>query len=83
MTQITKASLLAGPSRGGVLSGGYDKLDPMPLDPRLLEILCCPACHGELAETAEGLHCQGCGLLYPIEDGIPVMLVDQAKKEAQ
>lgn len=52
----------------------------MPLDPRLLEILCCPACHGDLAEKPEGLHCQGCGLLYLIEDGIPVMLVDQAKK---
>jgi len=52
----------------------------MPVDPRLLEILCCPACHGDLAEEAEGLHCQECGLLYPIEDGIPVMLVDAAKK---
>jgi uncharacterized protein YbaR (Trm112 family) len=52
----------------------------MPLDPRLLEILCCPACHGDVVETAEGLLCKGCGLLYLIEDGIPVMLVDQAKK---
>jgi uncharacterized protein YbaR (Trm112 family) len=31
-------------------------------------------------EQPSGLHCQGCGLLYPIEDGIPVMLVDVAKK---
>lgn len=52
----------------------------MPLDPRLLEILCCPACHGDLLEQSDGLHCLGCGLTYPIEDGIPVMLVDQAKK---
>jgi uncharacterized protein YbaR (Trm112 family) len=52
----------------------------MPLDPRLLEILCCPACHGDLVEQPEGLHCQTCGLLYPIEDGIPVMLVDAAKQ---
>jgi len=56
------------------------------LDPRLLEILCCPAefnggpCHGDLKETPEGLHCMKCGLLYPIEDGIPVMLADHAKK---
>ncbi len=55
----------------------------MPLDPRLLEILCCPACHGDLAERPDGLRCQGCGLLYPIEDGIPVMLVDRAQKEAK
>lgn len=56
------------------------------LDPRLLEILCCPAqldagpCHGDLEETPDGLLCGKCGLLYPIEDGIPVMLADHAKK---
>jgi uncharacterized protein YbaR (Trm112 family) len=56
------------------------------LDPRLLEILCCPAqfngeaCHGDLKETSESLLCGKCGLLYPIEDGIPVMLVDHAKR---
>lgn len=56
------------------------------LDPRLLEILCCPAdpngepCHGDLKETPDGLLCSKCGLLYPIEDGIPVMLADHAKK---
>ena len=59
-----------------------DKLNAMPLDPRLLDILCCPACHGELLEKPEGLHCQVCGLLYPIEDGIPVMLIDHAKQVA-
>jgi len=52
----------------------------MPLDPRLLEILCCPACRGDVVEQAEGLHCLECGRLYPIEDGIPVMLVDAATK---
>ena len=54
----------------------------MALDPRLLDILCCPACHGDVAEKADGLLCQACGLLYPIEDGIPVMLVDAAKPVA-
>jgi uncharacterized protein YbaR (Trm112 family) len=59
------------------------------LDPRLLEILCCPAeyagqpCHGELAEGPDGLRCGKCGLLYPVEDGIPVMLQDHAIKEAR
>ena len=54
------------------------------LDPRLLEILCCPAvdgaeaCHGGLEERPEGLLCLKCGRLYPVEDGIPVMLQDQA-----
>jgi uncharacterized protein YbaR (Trm112 family) len=55
------------------------------LDPRLLEILCCPAeqggapCHGELEEEPGGLRCGVCGLVYPVEDGIPVMLQDQAR----
>jgi len=56
------------------------------LDPRLLEILCCPAdrdgaaCHGELEERADGLRCRNCGLLYPIVDGIPVMLPEEARQ---
>ena len=56
----------------------------MPLDPRLLAILCCPAehlgapCHGDLEELAEGLRCRSCGRLYPIQDGIPVMLPEIA-----
>jgi len=56
------------------------------LDPRLLEILCCPAepegqaCHGALVEEPGGLRCAKCGLLYPVEDGIPVMLADQAQR---
>jgi len=59
----------------------------MALDPRLLDILCCPAefageaCHGALEETGSGLLCRKCGLIYPVEDGIPVMLPDQAKRK--
>lgn len=57
----------------------------MPLDPRLLEILCCPAdheglpCHGDLVERPDSLRCGKCGRVYPIEDGIPVLLVDAAR----
>jgi hypothetical protein len=53
--------------------------------PELLEIIVCPACHGRLALTegaAAGqaeLVCQGCGLAYPVRDGIPVLLVDEAR----
>lgn len=54
------------------------------LDPELLAIIVCPDCHGELAavETAEGgeLVCQACGLAYPVRDGIPVLLVDEARR---
>jgi uncharacterized protein YbaR (Trm112 family) len=52
--------------------------------PDLLEVLVCPACHGDLAERPEdgggdtGLECFGCGRVYPVLDDIPIMLVDRA-----
>jgi len=54
------------------------------LPPEVLDILVCPACHGSLAwdyETSE-LCCMttSCGLAYPVRDGIPVMLIDQARR---
>ena len=52
----------------------------MALDPRLLEILACPLCKTPVALTADGhgLKCSQCRRVYPIQDDIPVMLVDQA-----
>lgn len=52
----------------------------MPIDARLLEILVCPACRGEVhpVESDSGLECQACGRIYPVRDEIPVMLVDEA-----
>ena len=52
----------------------------MALDPRLLEILICPACRGEIRPVNEdaGLECASCGRVYPVRDGIPVLLVDEA-----
>lgn len=54
----------------------------MNLDPALLEIICCPDCHGDLAvdEAASELVCTGCGLAYPVRDDIPVLLVDEARR---
>lgn len=51
------------------------------LDPLLLELVACPACHGGLAvdPQADELTCTGCGRAYPIIDGIPVLLVDEAR----
>lgn len=51
------------------------------LDPLLLELVACPACHGGLAvDTSAGeLTCTGCGRAYPVVDGIPVLLVDEAR----
>ena len=52
------------------------------LDPQLLELIACPACHAALAvdEERNELLCSGCGLAYPVRDGIPVLLVDEARK---
>ncbi len=50
------------------------------IDPKLLEILVCPACRGDLVvvEQDRGLECTACGRIYPVRDGIPVMLIDEA-----
>ncbi len=52
----------------------------MAIDKELLDILACPKCKGELQlETDEsGLICQACRLKYPIEEDIPIMLIDEA-----
>jgi len=53
----------------------------MSLPPELLEILVCPKCKGDL-EYRQGeaeLVCHTCRLVYPIEDDIPIMLIDEAK----
>lgn len=57
------------------------------LDPALLEIIVCPECHGDLepretqgADLDGELACLGtCGRVYPVRDGIPVLLVDEAR----
>jgi uncharacterized protein YbaR (Trm112 family) len=53
----------------------------MNIDPSLLEILVCPQCRSALfidVDTDE-LLCNPCALAYPVRDGIPVMLVDEAR----
>lgn len=49
--------------------------------PELLDILACPACDDRPKVTIEsdGLCCAKCGRLYPIENGIPIMLIDRAR----
>ena len=59
-------------------NGGY-----IMIDKELLEILACPKCKAEvrLDEGAQRIICTSptCGLRYPIRDGIPVMLIDEAE----
>ena len=39
----------------------------------------CPACHGELSDPrADEMVCTGCARRYPVRDGVPVLLVDDA-----
>jgi uncharacterized protein YbaR (Trm112 family) len=51
------------------------------IDKKLLEILACPKCKGDvvLDEARKGLICWNCKLLYEIKDGIPIMLIEEAK----
>ncbi len=51
------------------------------LDPRLLEILVCPLTKAPLRydREAQELISEQAGLAYPIRDGIPIMLVDEAR----
>lgn len=50
------------------------------IDKDLLEILACPACKGDVEQQDEKIVCAQCGRKYPIKDGIPIMLVDEAQK---
>ncbi len=54
----------------------------MTIKKELLEILACPKCKGdiELSEKGDYLLCKKCMLKYPIKDGIPVMLIDEAER---
>jgi uncharacterized protein len=52
----------------------------MSLDKELLEILACPACKSSIKEEGEWLLCSKCRLKFPIRNGIPVMLLDEAQK---
>ncbi len=51
------------------------------VDPKLLEILVCPVTKGPLRydEKAQELISDQAGLAFPIRDGIPIMLVDEAR----
>jgi uncharacterized protein YbaR (Trm112 family) len=51
-------------------------------DPALLEILVCPVTRGPLRhdEEARELISEQAGLAYPLRDGVPVMLVDAARR---
>lgn len=53
----------------------------MTIHKDLLDILACPQCKGSilLNENGDGLICPQCKLLYEIRDGIPIMLIEEAR----
>ncbi len=50
------------------------------LDDKLLQILACPACQGDVHLQDNKIVCLKCGRKYPIKDGIPVLLVEESQK---
>jgi hypothetical protein len=52
------------------------------IDKELLEILACPQCRADVKLEDKKIICTNpqCGLRYPIRDGIPVMLIEEAEK---
>jgi uncharacterized protein YbaR (Trm112 family) len=53
----------------------------MSISRELLEILACPKCRSdvELDENNQRIICRSCKIFYEIRDGIPIMLIDEAK----
>ena len=52
----------------------------MPLDKELLSILACPQCKGDLTVTDEedGLVCTQCRIVFPIKEGVPILMMEEA-----
>jgi uncharacterized protein len=49
------------------------------IDKELLDVLACPACRGDVKLEKDKIVCIKCGKKYPVKDGIPVMLIDEAE----
>ncbi len=51
------------------------------INSELLKILACPICKSDVSLEGERLICAKCYRKYPIKDGIPIMLVEEAETE--
>ena len=54
----------------------------MKMDDELMSILACPKCKASVRQEDERIVCNSsdCGLRYPIREGIPVMLIEEAER---
>jgi uncharacterized protein YbaR (Trm112 family) len=66
---------------GSEVLGNETSENETPVDPRLLEILVCPVTRGPLTydRARNELVSAKAGLAYPIRNGIPIMLADEAR----
>ena len=53
------------------------------IDEKLLEVLACPDCKAPVKLEGEKIVCTGCGKRYPIRDGIPIMLIEEAEQSQE
>jgi len=51
------------------------------IDEELLKILACPACKSDVVLKEERIVCAKCRRRYPIKDGIPIMLIEEAETD--
>jgi len=68
--------------RGSSIEGGETKQFQVKVDPALLEILRCPLTRSRLYQDGNFLVAEVGGLRYPVRDGLPVMLIDEAQLPA-
>ncbi len=52
---------------------------PRMVDAKLLELVRCPDDLSQLVEDGETLRCSSCGRRYPVRDGIPILIVEEAE----
>ena len=55
----------------------------MPVPDELMEILRCIECHSPLDQVDAALVCRGCGLRFPVEGDIPVMLPESSYRSEE
>ena len=82
---IAVSEFLAGGRRrfdeefGDFAGGDFGSAASQELDEEFLSLLACPVCKTGVRREGEQLVCDTCGRRYPIRDGIPVMLVEEAE----
>ncbi len=62
---------------------GKNEAERMPVPQELLDVLACPVCIKPLtlSPQQDSLKCAACRRVYPIRDGFPILLIDQATIE--